>query len=122
MQITLDFFQIFDLLSFTTAFVLGLLFLFKSPKANVYLGLFLFSLGLEVFQVFCIAIADYNAFSFEISSLFSLPSLVFLLLYVQHNIYGCILKKSWLLLIIGLVLTILIPSIPLMSDVLLLRI
>ena len=121
MQITLELFQIFDLLAFTTAFVLGLLFLFKSPKANVYLGLFLFSLGLEVFQVFCATITDYNTFSIEISSLVSLPSLVFLLFYVQYNIYGCILKKSWILLVIGLVLTILIPAIIGEFDFLLLR-
>jgi len=122
MQITLDFIQFFDLLSFTTAFVLGLLFIFKSPKANVYLGIFLFSLGLEVFQVFCATIAEYNTFSVETSSLVSLPSLVFLLFYVQHNIYGCITKKSWGLLIIGVVLTVLTPSIIGESDAIFLRI
>lgn len=122
MQITLDFIQIFDLLAFTTAFILGLLFLFKSPKANIYLGLFLFSLGLEVFQVFCDAIAEYNVFSIEIYSLISLPSLVFLLLYVQHNIYSCIPKKSWVLLAIGIVITFFIPSIIGESETLFLRI
>jgi len=121
MQITLDFFQIFDLLSFTTAFVLGLLFLLKSSKANISLGLFLLSLGIEVFQVFCANIAEYNSFSLEVSSVFSLPSLVFLLFYVQQNIYGSIPKKSWGLLIIGIVLTVLIPSITDESDVLFLR-
>lgn len=111
MQITIDFIQIFDLLAFTTAFILGLFFLFKSPKANIYLGLFLFSLGLEVFQVFCDSIAEINTFSFEIPSLISLPSLVFLLFYVQKNIYNYISKKPWIILIIGLVLTLVIPFI-----------
>lgn len=50
MQITLELFQVFDLMAFTTAFILGLVFLFKEPKTNIYLGAFLISLGFEVFQ------------------------------------------------------------------------
>jgi len=111
MQVTIDIHQFFDLLSFSTAFILGLFFLFKSPKANIYLGMFLLCLGTEVFQVFYAVVVDLNAFTIEIPSLISLPSLVFLLFYVQYSIYGSIPKKSWVVLILGLVLTIIIPVI-----------
>jgi len=122
MQITLDILQLIDLMAFTTAIILACIFLFKSSKTNVYLGMFLLSLGLEVFQVFCAAINEYNSFSFDVPSLFSLPSLVFLVFYVQQNIYSFVPKKSWILLILGLFLTILIPSIIGESDALFLRI
>jgi len=122
MQITLDVLQFIDFMAFTTAMILGFIFLFKSPKTNVYLGLFLLSLGLEVFQVFCAAINEYNTLLFDISGLFSLPSLVFLVFYVQQNIYGSVPKKSWLLLVFGLILTIIIPFIIGDSDALFLHI
>lgn len=111
MQVTLDFLQIFDLMSFTTAFILGCLFLFKTPKTNIYLGLFLLCLALEVFQVFCASVSINNAFPIEHLSVIILPSLVFLLFYVQKNILGYIPKKAWLLLLFGIVLTVFIPLI-----------
>jgi len=122
MQITLDFLQIFDLMSFTTASILGSLFLFKTPKTNIYLGIFLLCLALEVFHVFCTSVSINNTFSIEFLSIISLPSLVFLLFYVQKNILGYIPKKAWLLLLLGIVLSFLIPSIIYDSNILYLRI
>ncbi|MFD0964665.1 helix-turn-helix domain-containing protein [Pseudofulvibacter geojedonensis] len=109
MEITLEIFQIFDLMAFTTAFILGLVFLFKPPKTNIYLGLFLISLGLEVFQVFITEVSIYN--DFEIVEVLNFPTLVFLLFYVQKNILGYIPKKAWFVLGLGLVISFFIPLI-----------
>jgi len=97
MQITLEFIQIIDLMAFTTATVLGFVFLFKAPKSNRYLGLFLLSLALEIMQVFSDVLTEVNSFSIDIPIQTSLLTMVFLLFYVQQNITGSIQKKLWFL-------------------------
>ena len=51
--VEINLFSLFDILSIATAFMLGLLFLTtksKNNKANIFLGLFLWSLATEVLQ------------------------------------------------------------------------
>lgn len=97
MQITLELFQLFDLLAFTTAIILGFIFLFKSPKANIYLGLFLLSLSLEIMHVFGAVLSEVNSFNINVSIQTSLLTLVFVLFYVKQHVSGFLPKKYWLL-------------------------
>lgn len=97
MQITLEFIQIIDLMALTTALILGVVFLFKSPKSNQYLGLFLLSLALEIMQVFGTTLSEINSFNIDIPIHTSLLTMVFLLFYVLHNISGSIQKRLWFL-------------------------
>jgi len=97
MQITLEFIQIIDLMAFTTAIILGLVFLFKPPKPNRYLGLFLLSLALEIMQVFDAILSEVNSISIDLPIHTSLLTMVFLLFYVQQNIIGNIQRKLWVL-------------------------
>lgn len=99
MQITLEFIQIIDLMAFSTAIILGLVFLFKPPKSNRYLGLFLLSLAIEIMQVFNIFLSEINSFDIDIPIHTSLLTMVFLLFYVQQNIIGYIQIKLWVLIL-----------------------
>ncbi|WP_430815624.1 helix-turn-helix domain-containing protein [Carboxylicivirga sp. RSCT41] len=84
-QLELSLFSLADIFSFTTALVLGVLFLtVKSDnrRANVFLSLFLFSLGGEVFSVLGEQFVHEDQRIFQ-SSLFTMP---LLLLYVRRTI------------------------------------
>lgn len=122
MQINLELFQIFNLMAFSTAMILGFVFLFKTPKANIYLGLFLLSLSIEILSVFSAILIENNNFTFHIPLQTSLFTLVFLVFYVQYNILGHIAKKAWLLLIPGVIVNIIINFLPFNEEPLLLRI
>lgn len=65
MNIELDFFSILDILTISSGVMLGLLFLTskrKNRRANIFLGLFLWSLTAEVFSTF----SEMQDFEFEI--------------------------------------------------------
>lgn len=85
MQIEVTFLSVLDILSIATASALGLLFFTvksDNKKANVFLGLFLWSLGIEIFHALA------QNFSIELHRLphslwFTIP---FLMLYVNQTI------------------------------------
>lgn len=92
-QVVVDFnlLTILDVLSITTAFMLGLLFITSksdNKKANIFLGLFLWSLSVEVFESF-IQSVEGGIFSVFQSSLFTIP---FLVLYINKTLNR---KFSW---------------------------
>lgn len=85
MLIELTFSTILDILSFASAFMLGLLFLFstsENKKANIFLGLFLVSLSIEVLGVLSEEITPPVGLILQ-TTLFTIP---FLLLYVLQTI------------------------------------
>ncbi|PKH50043.1 hypothetical protein CXF68_04685 [Tenacibaculum sp. Bg11-29] len=92
-QVVVDFnlLTILDVLSIATAFMLGLLFITSksdNKKANIFLGLFLWSLSVEVFESF-IQSVEGGIFSVFQSSLFTIP---FLVLYINKTLNR---KFSW---------------------------
>ncbi len=102
MQIEVSFLAVLDMLSVATAFMLGLLFLtIKSDnrKANVFLGLFLWSLGVEIFHALMHNFSE-EQFLMPHTSLFTLP---FLLLYVNETINNANKKRLLFLFIPGLI-------------------
>lgn len=107
MGITIDLANIFDLMSFSTALMLGFLFLFKPPKANLFLGLFLICLALEILQPLSQGLSEWNAFDIRFSLQTTLFTLVFLLLYIKRAIHKMILKSELLLFIPGILINIL---------------
>jgi len=121
MQITLEFIQIIDLMAFTTAIILGVGFLFKSPKANRYLGLFLLSLAIEIIQVFSAIFSEINSFDIDIPIHTSLLTIVFLLFYVQQNIIGHIKRKLWILVLPAVVFNIILQLLPFEDELIWLR-
>lgn len=87
MEIVFDFsfLSIVDILSISTAFMLGILFTFsktKNRKANIFLGLFLWSLSLEVLGSF-LESAQGISFAIPNTTLFTIP---FLLFYVRKTL------------------------------------
>lgn len=85
MLIELNTFSILDILSFASAFMLGLLFVCstsENKKANVFLGLFLLSLSIEVLGVLSEEITPPVKLILQ-TTLFTIP---FLLLYVLQTI------------------------------------
>jgi len=96
MNFELHIINIVDLLSISTAFLLGLVFVFvksKKNKSNIFLGLFLWSLTLEVFTTL-VSSLDYDAHMLD-SSTFTIPLLclyiVSVLGYRIHLWYGLLL-------------------------------
>lgn len=93
---------IIDIVSCSTAFMLGLLFITaksNNNKANIFLGLFLWSLSAEVLETVTYGLFDdENLFFQELkvfrTTLFTLP---FLLLYVNQSINSAF--KKWYLLL-----------------------
>ncbi len=85
MNITVSLIDIVDILSISTAFMLGLLFLTsksRKNRANVFLGLFLWSLAIEVLLSFL------EGKNVELSFLLPIPALTlpFLFLYVLKTL------------------------------------
>ncbi|MCL3779534.1 hypothetical protein EMN47_03935 [Prolixibacteraceae bacterium JC049] len=75
MQLELNVSTITDLITFSSAFMLGVLFMIsksENKKANVYLGLFLISLALEVLDVLSESITGLSIGVVQ-TSLFTLP-------------------------------------------------
>jgi len=82
---------ILDVLSIATAFMLGLLFITSksdNKKANIFLGLFLWSLSVEVFESFMQSVEG-RIFGVFHSSLFTIP---FFVLYINKTLNR---KLSW---------------------------
>ena len=105
MQIELSFFSVIDILSITTAFMLGLLFLTiksKNKKANIFLSLFLWSLAIEVFGAF------YENFTegFSLIPQTTLFTILFLMLYINQTVNNKFKKWFLLLFIPGFLLNI----------------
>jgi len=121
MQFTLEFIQIIDLMAFTTAMILGFVFLFKSPESNRYLGLFLLSLSIEIMQVFGSVLSEINSFNIDIPIHTSLLTMVFLLFYVQQNISGNIQKKLWVLILPAIIFNIVLQLFPFENEPIWLR-
>lgn len=102
MQLELHFTNIIDLFSFTTAFMLGLLFLSiksNNRKANIFLALLLWSLSLEVLNVLIENIE--SSFPMILTSLFTLPLLLF---YILKTINKNIHPSIYLILLPGIAL------------------
>lgn len=107
MDISLTFLSIIDILSISTAFMLGLLFFTVTSKnkiANVFLGLFLWSLAVEVLESF------YRSSSIEQIQipLTSQFTLVFLLFYVTQTINLTAKKWHYSLFIPGIIINVFI--------------
>ncbi|MCT4589384.1 MAG: helix-turn-helix domain-containing protein [Carboxylicivirga sp.] len=84
-QLDLNIFSIADIFSFTTAFMLALLFVAtksENKRANIYLGLCLFSLSIEVLSVLMEQYLELDCWIMQ-SSMFTMP---LLLMYVQQTI------------------------------------
>lgn len=85
MFIDLSILSLLDILSVSTAFMLGLLFFTiksNNRKGNIFLGLFLWSLCIEVLNSFLYSNEDYEGFLFH-TSLFTIP---FLFIYVNQTL------------------------------------
>ncbi|WBX73639.1 helix-turn-helix domain-containing protein [Tenacibaculum pacificus] len=98
--IELNLLTIIELLSIATSFILALLFITirsKNKKANIFLGLFLWSLSIEVFDAF-IPLDEVFLFNFPKSSLFTIP---FLFLYINQTFNRKIFWFYFLLFIPG---------------------
>ncbi len=105
MEIVFDFSfsSVLDILSISTAFVLGLLFISsktKNRRANVFLGVFLWSLSLEVLGSFLESVQGIS-FTVPNTTLFTIP---FLLLYVRKSLNLPINFYYLLLFIPGMVI------------------
>ncbi|CAM1351496.1 MULTISPECIES: helix-turn-helix domain-containing protein [Tenacibaculum] len=105
-QITIDFsfYSILDILSISTAFMLGLLFITSksnNKKANIFLGLFLWSLTIEIFGSFSQSVNELENYNNIQSSLFTIP---FLLLYTIQTLNEKIKAYCYLLFIPGFIL------------------
>lgn len=97
-----------DVLSFSTALVLGLLFMTSKTnnrKANVFLGLFLWSLSIEVFESF---IQPLEGVELIKTSLFTIP---FLFYYINQTLNKKIIYKCLFLFLPGILLNIFMPNI-----------
>jgi AraC-like DNA-binding protein len=105
MIIELDFLRVVDILSCVSAFMLGILFIFSIPankKANVFLGLFLLSLSLEVYWVLAQSIVQKNIL-IPATSLATIP---FLLLYINQTINKHIKTWYYLIFIPGIIVNV----------------
>lgn len=106
MDLILSFNVLIDLLSFTTALMLGVLFLFKQPKNNLYLGLFLLCLAIEILHPLLSGIAEKNAISNYFPLQTTLFTLIFLFFYVKKTIQLPIHKSNLSLFIPGFLINI----------------
>ncbi|NQY06133.1 MAG: AraC family transcriptional regulator [Flavobacteriaceae bacterium] len=107
MDITLNIGSIIDLLSFSTAFMLGCLFLFKPPKATIFLGLFMLSLSLEILGALSNNLAESNTIDLFIPMDTVYVTLVFLLIYIKKIVNLNIKKIEWFLFLPGILINIL---------------
>lgn len=85
---------VLDILSISTALILGLLFITSktnNKKANVFLGLFLWSLSVEVFEPFIQSVKNIKIEVLQ-TSLFTIP---FLLFYIHQTLNK---KIAWVFL------------------------
>ncbi|MCG8580076.1 MAG: helix-turn-helix domain-containing protein [Bacteroidales bacterium] len=101
-QLELNLFSLADIFSFITAIVLGMIFLTvqsDNRRANIFLSLFLFSLGGEVFSVLSEQFIDEGQWELQ-TSLFTMP---LLLLYVRRTINRTNSRYVLLLLLPGVV-------------------
>lgn len=88
-QITLEPFLIVDILSVSTSVMLGLLFMTtktRNNRANIYLGLFLWSLSVEIFQVLIEAFEMYDDRFILQTSIFTIPFLLFYVLKTLNKV------------------------------------
>ncbi|MDN5204656.1 helix-turn-helix domain-containing protein [Fulvivirgaceae bacterium BMA10] len=96
-----------EIVSCSLAVMLGLLFLtrkFNNRRANIFLGIFLFSLAIEIVSPIIDAINELNQTNLDFpftSSLFTLPLLLF---YIVFTINKEINKKWYLLFLPGIVI------------------
>ncbi len=100
MQLELSFLSIIDTLAIATTFMLGLLFLTigsNNRKANVFLGLFLWSLTIEIFGSLSQSISQ-DLYLIPHTTLFTIP---LLLLYVNQTINNPYKKEYSLLFVLG---------------------
>lgn len=107
MQIELSFLVIIDILAIATAFMLGLLFLTvktENRKGNIFLGLFLWSLTIEILGTLAQNTVE-KEFIIVQTSLFTI---LFLFLYVQQTINNDFKKWYIFLFIPGIFLNLLI--------------
>jgi AraC-like DNA-binding protein len=105
MTLELSFDSILDILSFATALMLGFLFLtVKSgnKKANIFIGLFLWSLSIEILQVLVQGFSE-EQIIMPITGLFTI---LFLFLYVNQTINNEFKKWYLLLFIPGFIINI----------------
>lgn len=105
MTLELSFIPIMDILSLSTAIMLGLLFLtIKSDnkRANIFLGLFLWSLSLEVLQVLAESFTDFPIIA-PVTGLFTI---LFLFLYIKQTINTGFKKWYLLLFIPGIIINV----------------
>ncbi len=118
-----EFFVIIDIITCSTALMLGLLFLTaksENRKANIYLGLFIWSLCMEVFESLYALFLDVlgtDARSLLLqTALFTVPLLYF---YVNQTINKSIKKGTLLLLLLpGILINVLYYAIGLWDIVL----
>jgi len=92
MQFDPSFLSVLNVLASSGAFMLGLLFLTaksNNSKANIYLGLFLWSLGIEIFDALSESFSE-DYIGIPTTSLFTIP---LILLYVNRTIN--IKFKKW---------------------------
>jgi len=86
MYFIISFFSTVDLVACIAAFIFGLAFIFSIPKnksANLFLGLFLFSLSLEIFEV----LTEYISSEIDFVPQTSLLTVSFLFFYVLKTIH-----------------------------------
>lgn len=107
-EITIDIVNLFNFLACSTAAMLGILFLFKPPKSNLFLGLFLISLSVEILGPLSQPYIEDTDILLPQTTLFTL---VFLLLYVKKTIHVSINTLDWMLFIPGLLFNAVIHSI-----------
>lgn len=107
MIVELNIFLVTDVFTFTSAFMLGLLFLLsksENKKANLFLGLFLWCIGGEVADVLILSLFQEDFFIIQ-TSLLTLP---FLLLYIHQTINNSTKLSYYLLFIPAIVQNILV--------------
>jgi len=96
-QIEINVFSAIDIFSCTTAFMLGLLFLTSqsdNKRANLFLGLSLWSLAGEVLSVLMESVEAGNSFIVQ-TSLFTIP---FLFFYINNTVKNA--NNPWLFLLL----------------------
>ncbi|MDY8135912.1 AraC family transcriptional regulator [Aquimarina sp. 2201CG5-10] len=107
MHLELNFLSAIDILTCSTAFMLGLLFITsksENRKANLFLGLSLWSLVFEVFGSLSQSFSDDVEFMIH-TSLFTIP---FLLLYINQTINNHIKPWYYILFLPGIILNLIL--------------
>lgn len=101
MLVELTISSILDILTCCSAFMLGLLFIFsvsENKRANIYLGIFLLSISVEVLDVLSESMVSFT-FIVPQTTLFTIP---FLLLYILQTINFRIKPLHFILLLPGI--------------------